>query len=579
MVVVDPNNPNIWYFIANPNFAWTDQAQEPVWVDDYGLGADHTTGTGGKVNLLYGDLYDRLGYVKRLGDNAGNRGYSQNVVINNSRALTPDDKGLVTVLTNAFGSTQTAAIQLTLPTRAALVAASVGYFVSGPNPPYLTTQNEGLAPFMILGYTNNVGAPLQINVANPTSPGSPVPGDDMAQSIQIGGYGATSINLYAGEYAEFIPVIMQDANGLWYCTWQVKTHNTSYQKFFKGGGGNPVAVGTIGYPSTNYDKKGSWYTFAIGDTANLSFMPSNAVASIYGTMNESTGTLVYIQVKTTTPGQTWTLKNNAATPPTGYKPIFAPNGADMPMNDGDVLCLIEDTTGWLVISITGANSNFAKVYAAITNEAGIRQTADDLIIGTVPGLSVNNLTQVQMALGNLNTAIGNEVSARISAINNEASLRSISDNLIIGITGGLSVNNLTQVQTALGLLNPMLTAWTSGNASNVTTTGTATTSLTAQVLSYKKNGKTLLLNGYFNIGISGTLTGSINVSMDIIPGGGVTKSANRLFIPVALVSTADVIYPAWLFINNGATTMTLYIPVGYVADTYYISFSAVTEIL
>lgn len=382
MRVQDGTTPTKWNFQADPSFVWADKGKELVYDDSYVDGADHTTGAGGYINEHLDDLYNRVGYVKRLSDVSGNRGYSQNVIINSSRSLTPADSGLITVVTADVpgGGTQSASIVITLPSRASLISAGSAYFDRNTAAPYLDVQGGGLVPFMINGYKNVNGVPLKVSVANPTSPGTPVSGDDMAQTIVIEGHSTTDVYLYDNEYAEFIPVITRHpSSGLWYTTWNVKVHSSGYGKFTKA----PSAVAvSSGAPSTNMEKKYSYFDFSMNTGDSLSYLPDNTTSAPFSHRNESSSSLLYIRVATNTSGD-WTLTNNGLSAGTGFKKIFTPTGANMTMKHGDIIVLIEESTQWRVVNIIGSSANFAALYAAISGfsaalsaEATTRSTAD-----------------------------------------------------------------------------------------------------------------------------------------------------------------------------------------------------------
>lgn len=232
--IQDPIVPTQWNFQGDSNFVWTDLGKEVVYVDDDVLGAEHTTGAGGKINEELEDLYNRVGFVKRLADNSGNRGYSKHVVVNGSKQLNANDVGLITILTDQIGNPQPDSVVLTLPTRQSLVSNGFSFLNSVTSAPFMNPQQTGISPFVISGYTSSSGVPLKIIVDKTTSPISPVSGDDMAQVINIGNVSATEVYLYANESAEFVPFIFKDvASGLWITYWNVFIHNSGYANLGK----------------------------------------------------------------------------------------------------------------------------------------------------------------------------------------------------------------------------------------------------------------------------------------------------------------------------------------------------------
>ncbi len=227
MRVQDGIDPLKWKFKGDPTYVWTDEGEEVLYVDTYAFGCIHATGADNGVagpNTRFDDLYNRVGFVKRAVDAAGNRGYSKNVVKNATGALTLADSGVISVVTDDIGTPPTTAVTLTLPTRLELTDGGVGFFNRVLTTPFLTPQGGGITPFIIYGYQTTSGVPLKVQVAT-VSPS----GLDLAQSIFIDGFSGTEIYLYAGEYAELIPGIVYDvANNLYAMTWVAYVHKSGY---------------------------------------------------------------------------------------------------------------------------------------------------------------------------------------------------------------------------------------------------------------------------------------------------------------------------------------------------------------
>lgn len=390
-----PGQPTKWTFVGDNPYIWNDTGPEVVYDDDYVLGAQHTDGTGGKVNELYEDLFSRVGYVKRLADAAGNRGYPKHVVINSSRALTMADSGMINVATAAVGGTPSASVELTLPTRGDLIAGGCAYFERIAIAPFLDVKGSGVLPFNVTGYTNINGIPLKVKVSNPVSPPSPVSGDDIAQNIVIGSYSATEIYLYEGDYAEFVPLVAQDmATGFWYITWRVSVHNTRYQKFLKGAAD---VVVTGGVPTTNMEKTADYYEFAITSGDTLSYLPDNLTTASKSLVTEGARSML-VRFKTSVSGGTFSIAHNGSSAPAGYKKILTPQTAAISCKDGEIVEFIEDgSAGWRVKSYIGITNNLAVINAllaietinrtnAVSAEASARSAADSNIQAQVTAI-------------------------------------------------------------------------------------------------------------------------------------------------------------------------------------------------
>lgn len=413
MKVVDPFNPSVWNFYPDPAYVWDDKGKQIIYLDTFVEGESHadatTTNTGqpSAWNAIYDDLYNKVGFVKESIDSVGNRGYTNQIIINASRPLTAADKGLITIQTTNVGTPPTANVALVLPTRPSLTADGCIFLNTASSAPFLVKQGNIVTPYIINGYTTSAGAPLAVSVSNPISPGTPVPGNDMAQYILLGNTKVQSVNLFDGEYAEFVPMILHDtATDLWYLTWRVFVHNSSYQKFNLGGPTGGVNV-VSGVPDlAGYSKRGNVYNFNITSSGILNFLPNNAMGG---------GNLLYVKFSTSTPGGIFTIKHNVASPPTGFKAILASLQADMSCSDGDIVCFIEQAGAWYVHSISGIQSNF------------------NAINGSIFGLGISLTTETTRATtaeaANA-TAITNEATARATAITTEATARASQDSLL-----------------------------------------------------------------------------------------------------------------------------------------------------
>ena len=526
----DPNTPTIWRFIADPNFSWTDLAEEVIYLDTYVEGVSHTdaattnTGIPSKWNIVMGDLYNRIGWVKNTLGSAGNRGYLKPVIINATRNLLPADNGLITIeTTDVFGSPSTA-VALTLPTRAALVTAGASYFERTSVPPYLNNEGQAITPFIINGYQTATGQPLTISVANPTTPsGTPPPGSDFAQAINFGNIGFTTINLYKGEYAEIVPFIVHDsATDYWYLTWQVNVHNTGYQKLILGGTTAGVTVGSAGYPTLNYSAQGNYYQFNIDSNQNLSFLPEN----------QKGGTILYIRAKTSVGGGSWTLKHNASGPPTGlqytYKPILAPNGTDMAMVDGDIICVIEEATLYRVVSIIGAGANFSDAYSVIS---GAQTTASN---------AASAAAAAQTTANTANTNLATEITNRQIAILN----------LVEG-TPGVGVENMTTLTEDLETAQTNITAITANPSSESLAYDNAWTSATPT----GQYAKTAIGVVFIKGKIQNTSNANNNTTAFILPSGyRPAQTVTKVCSGYANGAT-NVLIPVWITVNTDGTVV------------------------
>lgn len=536
---------NKWQFQADPAYTWTDLALELIYFDDPVLGSNKTDGVSSppglppsKWNLLYEDLYNRLGYVKRQAEIIGNRGYSERIIINASRSLTIDDSGIISVITTTVGSSPSTAVELTLPTRAGLITAGIGYVESIAIAPFLNVFNAGIAPFVIEGYCTSAGVPLKVSVANPTSPGSPVTGDDMAQSIKIGSFSATSVYLFDGEYAEFIPIILRNAStGLWYTEWHIRVHNTTYGKFQKGGGDTGVTVGAALKPSTNYEKKGDYYVFNIDNLTNLSFMPDNQMGE---------GKLVFVRMNFSSPSNGGFLLHNQGSVPSGYKPILTPSATNVPMRQDEVVAMIEEAAAWRVVCYFGNGNNFNSVAVNLTTAINLEVAARNAAITAAIALEA---TARDAAIG---VAITAEEVARDAAIGVAIAQEVTDRNTAIGV-------ETTRAETAEDTINHRfdIEAWTGVGAGGTSFASGWGNASGYEVASFRKSALGFVyLKG--SIAVATTPAGGAS-TLFTLPSG-YRPSARRLFAINARYDTGStyVVVQANIEIQTNGT-VTIYI--------------------
>lgn len=232
MLKQDGVTPTLYKFTDDPNYVWVNDGKDIIKTTHQVLGGNSGLVPNGPVNPVLSDLYDRVGLAYRLALSSGNRGYASMNVIDSSKVLTPADMGgLISIFTQHIGTPPTAAVQITLPSRADLIAAGVGYFDMQATSPYFTAKGGSITPITIRGYQTNAGVPLKLVTDNPTTPGSPVAGDDFGQNINVAQFAKPEAYIYGHEYIELIPLIIHDIdNDFWFMTWVSYNHTTAYDK-------------------------------------------------------------------------------------------------------------------------------------------------------------------------------------------------------------------------------------------------------------------------------------------------------------------------------------------------------------